>query len=69
MLCAHEQGFFSGHKFYKRLIPAHLSCYAHGFREDLLTFFIKSLWKQIAPHGVATLDPRGMVGRVNIGGH
>ena len=50
----------------------HLSCWPHGFTEDLLKgfFYYKSMGANGLPSStVATLALRGIVGRVYIGEH
>ena len=38
--------------------------------EDFFTFFpLISLWRPMTPRGVANLDPRGMICRINKGYH
>ena len=42
----------------------------HGFREeDFLSFSHYKSMGANDPHGMANLDPRGMVGRIYIGNH
>ena len=47
----------------------HTKCVPHGFREeDFLSIFLYILsiflYKHITPWGVASLDPRGLIGRI-----
>ena len=55
---------------YTLLHPKYISSGPHGFREeDFLSF---SHYKSLGdndPWGVASLDPRGMVGRIYVGDH
>ena len=54
-------------------IAIHTKCISsdpHGFREDFYVFFFqyKSMGV-IDPHGVASLDPRGLIGRIHVVEH
>ena len=43
---------------------------SYGFREDFWKFFSYSaLYKHMTPWGVASLDPRCLIGRINVGDH
>ena len=48
----------------------YMSCGPHGFREeDFLRFsYYKSMGAN-DPRGMANLDPRGFIGRINVGDH
>ena len=48
----------------------YLSSRPHGFREeDFLSFSHYKSMRANEPRGVASLDPRGMVGRIYVGDH
>ena len=47
----------------------YLSCGPHGFREDFLSFFHYKSMGANDPRGVASLDPRGLFGRIYVGDH
>ena len=42
----------------------HISCGPHGFREYFYWFFHYKSMGVVDPHGVASLDPRGLIGRI-----
>ena len=44
-----------------------ISCDPHGFREDF--FFQYKSMGVIGPHGVASFDPRGLIGRIHVVEH
>ena len=55
---------------YSLLLTKYISCEPHGFRDNFLKVF--SLYKSIGafdPIVVASLDPRGLIGRIYVGGH
>ena len=46
------------------------SCGPYGFRqEDILSFSDYKSLRANEPRGVASLNPRGMVGRISVGDH
>ena len=48
----------------------YISCELHGFREeDFLRFSHNKKMGANDPQGVANLDPRSMVGRIDVGDH
>ena len=46
----------------------YISSEPRGFREDFLSFPIICLWELMTP-GQASLDPRGLIGRIYVGDH
>ena len=60
--------YVEGH--YTLLYKKYISCGPQGFREeDLLSFFHNKSMGANDPHGVASLDPRGLTGRIYVGDH
>ena len=48
----------------------YMSCGPHGFREeDFLSFSLCKSMGDNDPRGVASLGPRGLIGRVYVGDH
>ena len=48
----------------------YISCGPHGFRgEEFLSFFHYKSMAGNDPRGVASLDPRGLIGRIYVGDH
>ena len=41
----------------------------YGFREDFLSFSNNNSMGGIDPHGVASFDPRDLIGRIYVGDH
>ena len=55
--------------YYTLLHTQYISCGPHGFREDFLSF---SQYKSMGANdhgGMASLDPRGLIGRIYVVGH
>ena len=52
------------------LHTTYVSCGPHGFREeDFLSFSFYKFIGANDPRGVASLDPRGLIGRIYVGNH
>ena len=52
------------------LYTKYLSCGPQGFREeDFLSFFLYKSLGANEPRGVASLDPRVLIGRIYVGDH
>ena len=52
------------------LYTKYISCGPQGFREeDFLSFFYYKSMGANDPRGVASLDPRGLIGRIYVGDH
>ena len=47
----------------------YISCGPQGFREDFLSFSHYKSMGANDPRGVASLDPRGLIGRIHVGDH
>ena len=53
---------------YTLLHTKYISSGPHGFREeDFLSFFHYKSMRANDPQGVASLDPRGLIGRICVG--
>ena len=58
--------------YYTLLHTKYISCGPHVFREDFLSFFFFSHYNFMGannPSGMASLDPRSMIGRIYLGDH
>ena len=47
----------------------YLTSEPYGFREDVLSFSLYKSMRANEPQGMASLNPRGMVGRIYVGDH